>query len=331
MELWTNSRARLARTCLRKHKLRYVDGWILQHAPEALRFGTLIHKGLEAYWLEEDPVAAIGGLGVDDLEQVRAEEWLHAYVERWKTDREQWETVSVEKQWEVPLPNPDTRGVSKTWKLAGKLDVFARRVVDCEYNPAMRAGTSWVIEHKTTSYDVSNDASDYWAKLLMDTQVSQYEIGCIALGLDLSGTVYDVGRKAGLKLKKRVKNIRQRKSESAAEFEARCLAEAPPESLDQFRARLREHYQAKLGLYFIRKPVPRTRMDLREYLRDAWAHSSMIRDCMRLGIAPKNPEACNAYGLCEYFEHCAFGAALEDDPRFVKSEWVHPELEKVPV
>jgi hypothetical protein len=50
-DLLTASRLSSARACQRLHKLRYVDGYRPAVDAEALRFGTLIHRGLEAWWL----------------------------------------------------------------------------------------------------------------------------------------------------------------------------------------------------------------------------------------------------------------------------------------
>lgn len=44
------SRLRAARSCLRLHQLQYLDGYRPTVEPEALAFGSLIHRGLEAWW-----------------------------------------------------------------------------------------------------------------------------------------------------------------------------------------------------------------------------------------------------------------------------------------
>lgn len=50
LPLLTASRLTCARACQRMHKLRYLDGVRPAIEAEALRFGTLIHRGLEAWW-----------------------------------------------------------------------------------------------------------------------------------------------------------------------------------------------------------------------------------------------------------------------------------------
>ncbi|WP_242394828.1 PD-(D/E)XK nuclease family protein [Anaeromyxobacter oryzisoli] len=53
-DLLTASRLSAARACQRLHKLKYADGWRPVTDAEALRFGTLIHRGLEAWWRAPD-------------------------------------------------------------------------------------------------------------------------------------------------------------------------------------------------------------------------------------------------------------------------------------
>ncbi len=48
------SRLRSARSCQRLHKFQYLDGIRLVVEADSLRFGTLIHRGLEAWWRAAD-------------------------------------------------------------------------------------------------------------------------------------------------------------------------------------------------------------------------------------------------------------------------------------
>jgi hypothetical protein len=49
-DLLTASRLSTARACQRLHKLKYFDGYRPAVEAETLRFGSLIHRGLEAWW-----------------------------------------------------------------------------------------------------------------------------------------------------------------------------------------------------------------------------------------------------------------------------------------
>jgi hypothetical protein len=52
--LLTSSRLSCARACQRLHRFKYVDSFRPAVEAEALRFGSLIHKGLEAWWKAAD-------------------------------------------------------------------------------------------------------------------------------------------------------------------------------------------------------------------------------------------------------------------------------------
>ena len=58
MNLLTSSRMRAFRDCPRLHRYLYVEGWRPVRDSEALRFGTLFHLGLEAWWLAHQAGAA---------------------------------------------------------------------------------------------------------------------------------------------------------------------------------------------------------------------------------------------------------------------------------
>ena len=337
-KIWTNSRATTARRCLREHKLRYEDGWRIRPTDEAdaLHMGSACHRGLEAWWTEPVDLTKDILLGRvlssmrepknrarTELEQIRSEEWVRAYHEKWYDQRFNWKVVSVEWEWFCDMPNPDSKGVSQTWMLGGKFDVL------CEYvgesNGTYTQGRCYNMEHKTTSEPI-DDQSEYWARKLMDSQVSQYEVGALSHNIDLDGTVMDVGRKCAIRPLSKIKNIRQKKTETNEEFEERCRVEAPPETMDQFRIRLREKY-AEID-NFVRRTILRSASDLEEWLRDTWTHSTFIRNATRQNLAPRNPDACMSMGRCPFFEHCAYGTALEGDARFIRDEWPHPELRK---
>lgn len=53
-QLLTHSRLACARRCQREHKFRYIDGIRPVAEAATLRFGSLIHRGLEAWWRAGD-------------------------------------------------------------------------------------------------------------------------------------------------------------------------------------------------------------------------------------------------------------------------------------
>jgi hypothetical protein len=222
VEIVTNSRAKARRRCDRLHYYQYVLGVRPVEGADELRFGSLAHLGLEAWWsaLGDDRVrgvfigriealaareqraldeqelvllaavndadslaaalAAVAGKAADPYEQARVEEMLRGYHFRW-IDAD-LEPIDVEVEFLAPLVNPATGAASRTFQLAGKLDVLARE---------RSTGRIVIVEHKTSSEDLSA-GSVYWQRLRMDGQVSTYFQGARALGYEPAECVYDV-------------------------------------------------------------------------------------------------------------------------------------------
>ncbi len=217
LPLLTNSRLKAFRRCARLHFYSYELGYRPVEDAEALRFGTLIHLGLEAWWQALLPVddlqaacerrynarggadgffddletaifegrsldaslLAVAGC-TDPFEKVRAEEMLHGYHLRWQSAG--LVPIAVEVEFTAPLVNPETGAPSRTFQLAGKLDVLARDVA---------TGRVVIIEHKSSSEDIT-PGSPYWSRLRIDGQVSQYFAGARALGYEPAACIYDV-------------------------------------------------------------------------------------------------------------------------------------------
>ena len=129
LPLLTASRLKTARACQRLHLYEYVQGFRPVRDAEALRFGTLIHLALEAWWRGTDDRLA-DALQVLELEPAdpfdlaRARAMTIGYDARWSG--EQFEVLAVEAQFEAPLTNPGSGRNSQTWNLGGKLDAIVR-------------------------------------------------------------------------------------------------------------------------------------------------------------------------------------------------------------
>lgn len=303
-ELLTNSRKNCALSCLRKHRIEYELGYRSAVTADALRFGTLIHAGLEAWWrapLEarlDDALAAIAAGEAEPFDRVRAEVLVTGYHHRWIA--EPYETLAVEVEFDTELRNPETGRPSKTWRLGGKLDAVARD---------MRDGRIVVVEHKTSGEDIGVGSS-YWRKLQLDSQVSTYFEGAKALGFEVDAVLYDVIAKS--KLRPYEKNSKREAVETPEEFKQR-LIEQVAEVPDRF-------YQ--------RGEVVRLEEERREFLFEVWQQAKLLQESRVAGFAPRNTASCFTWGKpCPYWAHCAEGASLDDTTKFRKLEHVHPELE----
>ncbi len=343
VRLMTASRARCARACRRRHYLQYVLGYRAVESAHELRFGSAAHLGLEAWWKAmqaglpqeewlrkaQEAIDAVA-MEPDDVAKLRV--MLTGYHLRWKD--EGFEVLGVELKFEGPLTNPATGRASQTWRLAGKLDVLARRLSD---------GLTLVIEHKTSSEDVSPGAK-YWRRLRMDGQVSVYFEGAAILGHRIDACLYDVlgkplqrmgdvpeldehGGKIVLNAAgERVRTAQGKWRQTASAAEGYAL-KTRPETLEEFQARVAEAVATAPEKYFGRADVHRLEDDMEGALTDVWQLAQSLREEESAGRFPRNPDACSQYGRdCPFFSVCAREASIDDPALFTRVPDVHPEL-----
>lgn len=293
MRLLTNSECRCYRECPRKHKLRYHLGYRPLATPEPLRFGSLVHYGLEQLWSGHAIDLSTAGTGSDAFELAKAQAMLDGYVTRWG----QPENVqAVECEFATTLTNPKTGAASRTYQLGGKLDAIQL--------PA-------TVEHKTSGSDIS-PGSDYWRQLHLDQQVSIYFRGAASLGYNVTECLYDVLGKP--KLRPYKANKRRKEDET-------------PEEYGQ---RIREVIAAEPGKYYQRGTVVRLADEAEEAAWDLWQTARLIRESELAQRWPRNPDACFKWGrACEYFDHCTGCASLDDEFLFRKATTPHEELQEV--
>jgi len=296
----TASRLRDAKACQRLHHYKYGLGYRPLAEGTALRFGKLVHDGLEAWWEgagEERLDAALAAIAqpeADPFDQAKAEAMLRGYHARWCD--QQFRVVGVEVPFETELVNPDTGKPSRTWTLAGKIDAIVE--VD---------GKCMIVEHKTTSEDMSA-GSAYWARLRLDQQISIYYAGAASLGLKVDGAIYDVLGKPGQKPLKT--NSRRQVDESPLEYRDRvieAIAEEP-------------------NAYFARAEVVRLEAEMSEGMADVWQLGRMLRENDARGFHPRTVEACTRFGTCPFFAVCCGEASLDDTNKFRRLTELHPEL-----
>lgn len=359
MKLWTNSRRYAKQLCDYYHHMTYVAGWRKRpKQEEPLYDGTIWHRCMENWWdraeMPEDyrlkrALLPIEGAYDVPAAAVRMEELVRGYHIMWISNIDKAEVVSIEGEFGVPLINPKTGAKSRTWTTGGKYDVLARD----------NQQRLWNIEHKTTSEDILDPVSDYWLLKAMDTQTSQYwepgapqqaSGGEVPDGEEIYGTLFDVARKLDGANKPKIKGSprkytakKQSKDESDASFAARsdddglgapesdsafaARRETLRETLDEFRLRMRAKIAENPAAYYQRHPVPRTQSQLDDYRLSRWMLAKSAHEDERAGNCPKNPDACMKWGKpCIFFEHCATGTELVEDPNWEKLDWPHPEL-----
>lgn len=347
----TNSRIRCAQTCLKKHHLSYELGVRKDVDSLPLRLGSAFHEGLDIHKKGDSPQAAIDK-AIEDfnnstpvtndadrayqraIEGEKVTQLLNGYFWRWEDMDKDIEIIASELSFEIPITNPASGRTSRTFTLAGKIDAIVR----------LADGRLAVLEHKTTSDDISPD-SDYWAKLRIDSQISLYYMAAKALGYDVETVLYDVTRKPSIRPKnipsldkdgfkqifdangERVykKDGTPRQTASTKDgFELLSRPETPAEYGERLRLDIGEQYDR----YYRRQEITRLNIDLEDAAYELWEIARLIADCQKNNRWPRSCAACIGYYKCEYFDICTNGIdPLEQMPEgFKQVEDVHQEL-----
>ncbi len=321
LPLLTNSALKTFRRCKTEFHVSYELGYRSLGEPEALRFGSLFHVGLEAWWRADATVpglqlrAAIEAItphAADEFDLVRAGVLLQGYDARWAAD--EYDVLAVEAQFRAPLVNPSTGAASRTFEVGGKLDAIVRSRAD---------GLVYIVEHKTSGEDIGAGSS-YWERLQLDTQISIYFAGARSLGHDVAGCLYDVIGKPRLAPLKATPLESQKRTKQGALYANQRERDETP---DEYRQRLTEHVALSPDRYYQRGTVVRLETEEREAAFDTWWTARAVRDAQLAGAWPKNPDACQRFGRdCTYLPVCTKHATLDDPGLYRHVEHVHQEL-----
>ena len=251
---------------------------------------------------------------------------MRGYHARWKNAG--YIALSVEQIYTSPLFNPATQSQSRSFSMAGKIDCMA------EHN-----GRTFLIDHKTTSQDITDPDSPYWRQLAIEGQVNHYFLLQWLHGVKPDGAVWDVIRKPSISPKK----LSKADAASVLAFGKYCGVSISKESLDLLVAdqcETVEMYEARLAddctnvrpdWYFQRRPVPRMNHEVVEYASELWEHAQEMlhtrqRQKQTKALPPRNSGACLFYGsACKFLGICS-GHDTADSDRWQRKQVVHNEL-----
>lgn len=321
LALLTASRLRTARACRRLHFYRYGLGIRSAVDQVNLRFGTLMHRALELWWKgwqlpeEQRLTVALAAIKAEDpYEAAKARVMMIGYHLRWSAELEYFEVLGVEVKFEVELRNPATGAASRTWRLAGKVDVLVRDI---------RTRQKRLIEHKTSAEDLS-PGSNYFKRLRIDGQVSVYFEGARSLGHDVADCIYDVLGKPSHRPLKATPEESRKYTKGGQLYAAQRDRDETPE---EYEARIGAAVAEAPEKYFVRVEVVRLEEEMKDALLDVWQLGQELREAELAGRKPKNPEHCiTIFGTCSFFPVCTGEASLDDTTLFQRIEDVHPEL-----
>jgi len=265
--------------------------------------------------------------GVDDPDKLLVAAKCYAlmigYDRRWRDAG--YVPVSVEETLVADLYNPETLRKSRSFRIAGKIDA----VVD---DP--ETGRRLVLDHKTTSDDISDPLAPFWRQLRIDGQSSQYMLLHWLNGRRIDGAIWDVVRKPTIRPKKLSKADAAAVGATGKYFGSPVsddslaeLAETSRESPEMYEVRLAHDCAVERPeYYFQRRPVPRTDRELLEYAQDVWDIGQDVLTARRSGRHTRNAGACFQYrSPCRFLDLCSGHDSVESDG-WVRKDQVHAEL-----
>jgi hypothetical protein len=241
----------------------------------------------------------------------------------WRYELDDVKVLETELQFEVPLINPETGAASRTFHLAGKLDAIAQLADGRE--------------------DIGPE-SDYWLRLRVDPQISQYVVAARAIGHNIETVLYDVTRKPtirprqipevdgdGLKIVtddatgERVLNKNGSPRQTGGEG---MTVKSRPETPEEFGKRLLDDIGERPDYYYQRREIPRLEDDLLEFNLEVWQQAKHLMDCRSNHRWFRNAGRWTC-PFCEFADLCL--QSIHVDPGLPPAGYeilsrVHPEL-----
>jgi len=246
---------------------------------------------------------------------------LAGYDKRWRDAT--YQPVEVEQFYIAPLMNPDTNKPSRTYRLAGVIDLL------CE-----RESRRVLFDHKTTSQDIQEPDSVYWRQLVVEAQPTHYNWLLWLNGKKVDDTVWDVVRKPSISPKKLTKaevraavSFRTYFGDPLSDATVTALQTEERETLEMYEIRLaHDCTEERPGWYFQRRSVPRLDNELLEYGRELWEHGLEMLHARNTGHNARNSGACMLYNSpCKFLGICS-GYDKADSDKWIRKPQVHNEL-----
>jgi len=256
----------------------------------------------------------------DPLHIAKARGLMAGYHVRWRDDG--YTATAVEVTLTAPIPNLETQRNARTLSQAGKLDVLAKK-----------DGKRVLIDHKTTSENITEPDGPFWRQLAVDSQVSHYMLLAWLNGQQCDDAIWDAIRKPGIRPKKLTK-VPRGVAFAERHYMGRDLSTDTLDALQVDDRETLEMYEARLARdciddpdkYFQRRSVLRIGAEIIDYADELWMHSKDILHERKRKLPTRNPGACMMYGSpCQYLGVCSGHDTIESDKWRLK-ENTHNEL-----
>lgn len=252
---------------------------------------------------------------------------MKGYAHRW--DDSKYRIDNVESVLTSDLFNPETGRKSRSFTIAGKLDVCATEIA---------TGQRVLLDHKTTSDDIADPASDYWRKLVVEGQPSHYFLLEFLNGELIDRAIWNCIKRPGIS----PKAVARKDAEVflrdgvycgqqfGEERESWSWAGDGRETNEMYMARLvQDCTHDRPDFYFQRKSVPRLESEIRAHALDLWDHAQSILNMRQNERYPRISAACMLHNsACTYLGLCS-GHDTQDSGKWAKKVWVHPELVQI--
>jgi len=246
---------------------------------------------------------------------------MRGYDARWR--HVPLTVLGVEETITSDLWNPETGRKSRSFTLAGKIDVRA-----------MDGDSRIIIDHKTTSEEITDPSAPYWRQLVVESQPTHYMLLEWLNGRKIDMALWDVVRKPSIA----PKNVAKKDREviiATGEYFGRLLS---PESLEELAATERESlemYEYRLTQdctldrperYFQRRSVPRLDSEVIEHAKEVWEEGQELLHIRQMERHTRNAGACMLYGRpCKFLGICS-GHDAPDSGKWSEKQWRHAEL-----
>jgi hypothetical protein len=292
VEIVSHSELACFRRCPTEWRFRYV----LRREPrgpksQALTKGTAIHKVIGAYHRGEKP--DLSTLAPQDRALVKG------YRVYWGDPDRQ---VEVEKT-DVPFQIM----VDPAIMVVGEFDAKGVR---------KDTNKKTIVEHKTSSEDITM-GSAYWNKVaLVDSQVTSYLLASRIMGWGEVEVLYDVLFKP--KMERRFATpLDKRKYTKATKTEpSRLHADQREfdETEDEFELRVLQDICERPQHYYQRGVVVRLEQDHAAHLKDVKGTVHLLQVARGMGEnVPRNTDSCFKYGrACDFYPVCSSGVDVMD-------------------
>lgn len=250
---------------------------------------------------------------------------MRGYAVRWAQD--DYQVAAVESFVRSDMYNPESKRTSRTFQLAGKMDV----------NVADHTGLTVLIDHKTTSDDIEDPMSSYWKQLVIEGQANHYMLLEWLNGRKVDYALWDVVRKPSISPRQITKAEQKELTISGTYFGSSFVLEEVTAALELgretpalYEARLADDCLVQRPLrYFQRRRLPRLDAEIAEYAQELWEHGQEIIEARRKERWMRNSGACMNYGsACRFLDICS-GHDTPDSDRWAQKKWMHPELVQI--